>query len=85
MWYVYLIRSKQDGNIYIGLTKDLKRRLLEHNSGNTFSTKNKGPWELIYCEGYKSFEDTEEREESLKLHAKALVQLKKRISRSLLL
>jgi len=84
MWCVYLIKSKSDRSIYIGLTNNLKRRLKEHNSGKTFSTKSKIPWELIYCEIYKSAEDAKKREESLKLHARALAQLKKRISQSLL-
>ena len=83
MWWVYLIKSKKEGSLYVGLTKNLRRRLQEHNSGNTFSTKNKGPWEFIYGEVYKSFEDAEEREDNLKLHKKALTQLKKRISKSL--
>ena len=83
MWCVYLIRSKKDKSIYIGLTQNLKRRLAEHNSGQTFSTKSKVPWELIYCEIYKSEEDAKKREESLKLHARALAQLKRRLYHSL--
>jgi len=83
MWCVYILRSKEDRSIYIGLTQNLKRRILEHNSGKNFSTKSKRPWELIYCEIYKSSEDAKKREESLKLHARALSQLKKRISHSL--
>ena len=39
MWYVYIIRSinfpKQE---YIGATADLKRRLLENNSGKSAHT-----------------------------------------------
>ena len=85
MWCVYLIKSKKDKSLYIGFTNNLKRRLSEHNSGQNFSTKNKTPWELIYCEIYKSQEDAKNREESLKLHARSLSQLKKRISKSLFL
>ena len=83
MWWVYLIKSKKDKSLYMGLTGNLQRRLQEHNSGNTFSTKNKGPWEFIYGEVYKSLEDAKRREDNLKLHKKALAQLKKRISESL--
>ena len=85
MWFIYLLRSKKDKSLYIGLTQNLQRRLREHNSRETFSTKSKAPWELIYCEIYKSEEDAKKREESLKLHAKALAQLKKRLSHSLAL
>ena len=85
MWCVYLIRSKKDKSIYIGLTQNLKRRLAEHNSRQTFSTRSKAPWELIYCEIYKSAEDAKKREESLKLHARALAQLKKHLTHTLTL
>lgn len=83
MWCVYIIKSKKDKSIYIGFTNNIKRRIAEHNSGKTFSTKNRVPWELIYCEIYKSEKDAKKREESLKLHARVLTQLKKRIFYSL--
>mgnify|MGYP001592054639 CR=1 FL=1 len=84
MYYVYLIKSTREGKIYVGYTNDLRRRLMEHNSkkGGKY-TRNKGPFELIYYEAYKSRDDAERREDNLKLHKKAYVQLKTRISRSL--
>ena len=57
MYYVYAIKNLNIGNLYIGYTKNLKRRLKEH--------KNKKP-ELIYCEAYKSEVDAREREKKLK-------------------
>lgn len=84
MYYVYMIKSKKDDNLYIGSTNNLKRRLLEHNKGLNFSTKFRGPFELIYYEAYKSEEDTRMREHNLKLRANALGQLKRRTSKSLL-
>ena len=83
MQFVYLIQSKTSQALYIGFTNNLKRRLTEHNENKSFSTKNKGPWELIYCEVYKSYEDAKEREDRLKYHVRALAQLKRRIKRSL--
>ena len=84
MYYVYMIKSKKDDNLYIGSTNDLKRRLLEHNRGLNFSTKFRRPFELIYYEAYKSEEDARIREHNLKLRANALGQLKRRTSKSLL-
>jgi len=81
--FVYLIQSRTSKAIYIGFTNNLKRRLSEHNSNKSFSTKEKGPWELVYCEVYKSYEDTKEREDRLKYYGRALSQLKRRIKRSL--
>jgi len=83
MFYVYLIQSKKDKELYIGFTNDLKKRLLEHNKGLNFSTKHRIPFELIYFEAYKSEEDARHREHNLKLRANALNQLKRRISKSL--
>jgi len=50
MYYVYILRSKKDGSRYIGVTVDLKRRLLEHNSGSSKYSKTKRPYILKwYC------------------------------------
>jgi putative endonuclease len=46
MWYVYILRSKADGKYYVGSTDDLRRRLQEHESGQSQSTKSRRPLEL---------------------------------------
>ena len=49
MYYVYLLKLST-GKIYTGSTPDLRRRILEHQSGKTISTKDFRPMELIwYC------------------------------------
>ena len=48
--YVYAIKSKKDGGIYVGMAVDFEKRLKEHNSGKTKSTKGFIPWELIFTE-----------------------------------
>ena len=83
MYYVYLIKSKQDSNLYIGSTNDLKRRLREHNEGKVFSTKSRIPFEIIYYEAYKNEKDARIRESMLKLRGNARAKLIERISRSL--
>lgn len=83
MFYVYLLKSKKDRELYTGSTNDLKKRFLEHNKGLNYSTKHRRPFELIYYEAYKSEEDAREREHNLKLRANALTQLKRRLSKSL--
>lgn len=84
MFYVYILRSKQDHDLYIGSTNDLRRRFKEHNEGKVYSTKLRIPFELIYYEAYKAEKDARTREHNLKLRAKALGQLKRRIPQSLL-
>ena len=50
MHYVYILKSKVDGSRYIGVTGDLKRRFMEHNSGNSEYSSTKIPYDLQwYC------------------------------------
>jgi putative endonuclease len=50
MYYVYVIQSKKDKQFYTGFTRDLENRIREHNKGRVSSTKERGPFELIYYE-----------------------------------
>jgi len=52
--------------LYVGFSKDVKRRLLEHNSGKTRSTKGYIPWKLVYQEQVESRIKAREREKYLK-------------------
>jgi putative endonuclease len=83
MFYVYIIKSKVDNNLYIGSTGDLRKRLELHNAGKVPSTKMRKPFEPIYYEAYKTEDDARKREQNLKLRSKAFTQLKKRIENSL--
>ena len=83
MFYVYLMKSKKDNELYTGSTNDLQRRFEEHNKGLNRSTKHRTPFELVYYEAYKSEHDARTREHNLKLRANALNQLKLRIPESL--
>lgn len=83
MFYVYVLLGESDGNIYLGSTNDLRRRLLEHNSGKVLSTKTRRPFELRYYEAYSNEDEARKREASLKKDGRALSQLKIRISKSL--
>lgn len=83
MFYVYVLKSKKDNNLYIGSTNNLKRRFTEHNSGKVYSTKFRKPFIIMYYEAYKSERDARKRESNLKLRSRAFAQLKKRIERSI--
>ena len=77
MYYVYIIKKYSNNEIYIGFTSNLKRRFKEHNATGE-------KWELIYYEAYKARKDAILREKRLKYFGRALGQLKRRISQSLL-
>jgi len=65
-YYVYVLQSEVDRSWYIGYTSYLDKRILEHNSGKTITTKRKMPWTIIYYETSKSKEDAIAREKYLK-------------------
>lgn len=70
MYYMYLIRSKKNQSFYIGSTRDLKARLLNHNNGESIYTKQYLPWKLVYYESYLDYKLAFRREKSLKKRAK---------------
>jgi putative endonuclease len=66
MHFVYILRSLKTGNFYIGYTQNLNKRLKYHNLGLNRSTKNKGPWILVYNEVLNSKSAALKREKFLK-------------------
>jgi putative endonuclease len=66
MYYVYVMQSKKDKQLYTGFTRDLQNRLQEHNEGRVSSTKERGPFELIYYEACLNEQDALAREKYLK-------------------
>jgi putative endonuclease len=66
MFYTYLLQSQVTATLYIGTTNDLKRRIKEHNSGESAYTKKYMPWEVIYYEAYTNKQDASRREKYFK-------------------
>ncbi len=66
MYYVYVIESQKNGDLYKGFTTDINSRLKQHNSGQTESTKLYAPWKLVYCEIFLHKQDAINREKYLK-------------------
>ena len=62
MFTTYVIRSISTGHFYTGSTSDFDARLNQHNSDLSTSTKNRGPWELLYREEFKSRAEAMARE-----------------------
>lgn len=65
-YYLYILQSLKDGKFYTGITRDLRKRVKEHNSGKNISTKHRRPFRLIYYEAYFLRSDAEARERYLK-------------------
>jgi len=65
MFFVYLLRCC-DGSIYIGYTKNIERRIAQHNAGQVSWTRSRLPASLIYRELFSTREKAVAREEMLK-------------------
>ena len=66
MYYVYVLFSRKDHELYIGYTNDLERRITEHQGANVTATKHRQPTCLIYYEAYVHWSDAKRREKYLK-------------------
>lgn len=63
---VYALLSDLNGNIYVGMTSDINRRIKEHNAGKSRYTKRYRPWKIIYTELQPDWGAAREREKYLK-------------------
>ncbi|MCZ6764452.1 MAG: GIY-YIG nuclease family protein [Alphaproteobacteria bacterium] len=66
MWYVYFLRL-QNTNIYVGSTKDLRRRVASHERGEVKSTK---PFRPLSLKSYVAVQ-TEETARKLEKYFKS--------------
>jgi putative endonuclease len=83
MFWVYIMKSKQNDSLCIGSTSNLNKRLEEHNNSESKYTAKYKPWVLAYVEGYFLEEDARNRESKIKAFGKVYSQLKRRIKNSL--
>ena len=66
MHFVYVLFSFKFNRSYVGMTKNIKQRLSEHNSKKNTSTKAFVPWEVVYTEEYNTQAEARIREKYLK-------------------
>lgn len=66
MFYVYVLQSLKDKQFYVGCSKDLKKRKMEHDKGLVYSTKNRRPLVIVYYEACLNQQDSTHREKYLK-------------------
>ena len=65
MHYVYILKNQQ-GKHYIGVTNNLESRLKQHNQNCVTSTKNRGPYKLVYKEVFVDKSVALKRENEIK-------------------
>lgn len=65
-WVVYILECS-DKTLYTGITTDLVRRMIEHESGKGAKyTRGRGPLEVIYTEIHKTRSEASKRELQIK-------------------
>jgi putative endonuclease len=66
-YYVYILASRKNGTLYVGMTEDLAKRMVRHKGGqaNEFTAKY-DVLKLVYYEKHKSLEEAVKREKQLK-------------------
>ena len=64
---VYILASRKNGVLYIGVTAELKRRVWEHKEGiGSAFTKRYNAHKLVYFEAHPTMESAISREKQLK-------------------
>ena len=65
--YVYILASKPNGTLYLGVTSDLVKRIYQHKSGETKGfTERHDVRNLVYFEIFDDIRNAIEREKALK-------------------
>ncbi|MDD5064431.1 MAG: GIY-YIG nuclease family protein [Phycisphaerae bacterium] len=64
---MYILASKRNGTLYVGMTKDIAKRIIRHKGrrANEFTAKY-DVLKLVYYEKHKSLEEAVKREKQLK-------------------
>jgi putative endonuclease len=66
-YYVYILTKKQNGTLYVGMTKDLATRTARHKTGRGSKFVQKYNIDkLVYYEKVKSYREARSRERQLK-------------------
>ena len=65
--FVYILASKRNGTLYIGVTSNLPKRIREHKNNLVAGfTQKHGVHQLVWCEVHDEMESAITREEQLK-------------------
>ena len=71
-YYVYIMASRRNGTLYIGVTNDLVRRVYKHREGVVDGfTKRHGVKMLVYFEALDGIEQAIQREKTMKRWTRA--------------
>ena len=66
MYYVYIIKSDIRKYIYVGLTNNVERRVVEHQTGKEVTTRAYRPFSLIHVEKFSTRIEARKKEKYFK-------------------
>jgi putative endonuclease len=66
VFFVYILASRRNGTLYVGVTNELSRRIGEQGKVVSGFTKRYGVDQLVYFEQYTSIDAARAREYTLK-------------------
>jgi putative endonuclease len=66
MYFVYAIKSICKNYIYVGISDNPERRIKQHNSGYSKTTRTYRPFRILLIEKYKTRANAREKEIYLK-------------------
>ncbi len=66
MIYLYVIKSEVNGDLYVGICKNVDSRLKDHSVGKNRYTKGLRPWMLMFVEEYNNWADARVKEKYYK-------------------
>lgn len=66
MFYVYILHCKKANKIYVGFSRNLRKRISQHKNNEVHSTKRLGNCKLIFYEAFENKKDAQRREKYLK-------------------
>ena len=70
--WVYIMSNRKDGVLYIGVTSDLSRRIVQHREGKGSDfCRRYGLTRLVYAEEHDSIGDAIAREKAMKAWKRA--------------
>ena len=70
--WVYMMSNREDGVLYIGVTSDLSRRIIQHREGKGSAfCRRYGLTRLVYAEEHDSIGDAIAREKAMKAWKRA--------------
>ena len=66
MIIIYVLVSLKDNSTYVGMSKNIDRRLNEDNLGKSRYTKGHIPWKLVYTESHQNQLEARQKEKFFK-------------------